>query len=831
MREEITTSDSLHSTGNPIYCTVILPLALEKLYTYVIPEDLVSKVSIGMRVEVQFGKKKRYAAIVYSLNQLKPEGYTPKYILSLIDERPLVNLRQIQFWTWLSSYYCCSMGEIMQAALPSNLKLSSESLIILLPQLPFDPLSLPDKEYLIIEALSGREFLHLQDIQDMLGIKTIYHIVRNLIEKGFIEIKEELKDPYKPQSVFFVHLQEPYLSQQELIGKLFEKISKFPKQEQLLLTFFLLKKEKGQVTRKELLKRSGVEGSVLLAMVKKNIFQIEEALLNKVIWNDANKSDNEISLTPKQVEAFDDIKKFHHENKVVLLQGITGSGKTQIYMKFMQEVIDQGGQILYLLPEIALSNQITSRLHAIFHDKVLVYHSRLSDKQRVESWQQVKDGKPLLVGARSSLFLPFSNLKLVIVDEEHDPSYKQNDPNPRYQGRDAAIYLAHIWKSPVILGTATPSLETYYHSKSGKYGWVKLDERYGGTILPKVTIINLVEEKKNKRMIQEFSETLLEAIRERLANKEQIILFQNRRGFAPTLRCTTCGWHSECVHCDVSLTYHKSRQGLKCHYCGYFTPAPTQCPACSSKDILLQGFGTEKVEAELQVILPEARIARMDMDTVKSKFAHNRLIQEFEEGELDILIGTQMVTKGLDFANVGMVGILSSDQLMQYPDFRAGERAFQLMTQVSGRAGRRARQGHVFIQAMNVANPVLLDILENQTERYYERELGEREQFQYPPFKRLIRISLKHVDPETVNNAAIWLKEYLIPIFGDRLKGPAVPYIGRVRNSYLIDILIKLDNGNLRLQEAKDRLLEAQQLLRNKKSYSSVRFVIDVDPN
>lgn len=831
MIEEMTISDSLHPSGNTVYCTVILPLALDKLYTYIIPQNLVSFVAIGMRVEVQFGKKKRYAAIIFEINHVKPEGYSPKQILSLIDEKPLVNSRQIAFWTWLSTYYCCSLGEIMQAALPSNLKLSSESQIRLLNELPSDPLLLPDKEYLIIEALSGREFLHLQDIQDILGIKTIYHIVRSLIEKGFIEIKEELKDPYKPQSVFFINLQEPYLSQQELIGKLFEKISKYPKQEQLLLSFFLLKKEKNQVNKKELLKRSGVEGSVLMAMVKKNIFHIEEKLLNNNSWNEAPDKNLEISLTAKQEEAFDNIKKFHHENKVVLLQGITGSGKTQIYMKFMQEVIREGGQVLYLLPEIALSNQVTSRLMAIFQDKVLVYHSRLSDKQRVESWQQVKEGKPLLVGARSSLFLPFKQLKLVIIDEEHDPSYKQIEPNPRYQARDAAIYLAHIWKSPVILGTATPSLETYYHSKNGKYGWVKLEERYGGAILPKITVINLVEEKKNKKMIQEFSETLLEAIKDKLLNKEQVILFQNRRGFAPTLRCTTCGWHSECVYCDVSLTYHKSRKGLKCHYCGYFTPAPTQCPACGSKEISLLGFGTEKIESELQVILPDARIARMDMDTVKSKFAHNRLIQEFEEGEIDILIGTQMITKGLDFANVGMVGILSSDQLMQYPDFRAGERAFQLMTQVSGRAGRRTRQGHVFIQAMNVDNPVLLDILAYQTERYYERELSEREQFQYPPFKRLIRISLKHVDSDTVNHAAIWLKDFLYPIFGDRIKGPAVPYIGRVRNSYLIDFLLKLENGNSRLQEAKNTLLLAQQTLRNKKLYSSVRFVIDVDPN
>jgi primosomal protein N' (replication factor Y) len=829
MKEEITLSDSLHATGSPTYCTVILPLALNKLYTYSIPTELVARVIIGIRVEVQFGKKKRYAAIVYAITNTKPADYEPKQLLSLIDENPIIHTLQISFWRWLSTYYCCSLGEIMQAALPANLKLSSESMVILLPDLPFDPLALPDREYRIIEALSGRPHLHLQDIQDLLGIKTIYPIIRNLIEKGFIEIKEDLKDPYKSPTIFIVNLREPYVSNQHLIGTLFSKLSKFPKQEQILLTFFQLNNEKTRITRKELLKRSGVDSSVLSSLIKKNILQVEEINLHSPEWKE--EIAGEIKLTPKQAIAYRAIRDFHLENKVVLLQGITGSGKTQIYMKFMQEVISSGGQVLYLLPEIALSNQVTGRLQAIFQDKVLVYHSRLSDKQRIESWQQVKDGKPLIVGARSSLFLPFSNLKLIIVDEEHDPSYKQNEPNPRYQGRDAAIYLGYIWKSNVILGTATPSMETYYHAKTGKYGWVKLDERFGGTILPQITIIPLMEERKNKRMIQEFSETLLEAIRERLANKEQIILFQNRRGFAPSLQCTVCGWHAECEHCDVSLTYHKSRQGLKCHYCGYFTPAPKQCPACGSKEIVLQGFGTEKIEAELQVILPEARIGRMDMDTVKSKLAHNRLIQAFEEGDLDILIGTQMITKGLDFANVGMVGILSADQLMQYPDFRAGERGFQLMTQVSGRAGRRAKQGHVFIQAMNVTNQILIDILENQTDQYYERELQERVRFQYPPFNRLIRISLKHVDPDTVNNAAIWLGEYLNPIFGDRLKGPAVPYIGRVRNSYLIDFLLKLEHGNLHLQEAKSRILEAKQRMKDKKLLSSVRFVIDVDPN
>jgi primosomal protein N' (replication factor Y) len=831
MNEEMAISDSLHQSGQTVYGTVILPLALDRLYTYRIPPDLVPQVKRGIRVEVSFGKKKRYAAIIYDLHTAKPEGYSPKQILSIIDEKPLIHSRQIDFWTWLSTYYCCSLGEIMQAALPSNLKLSSESLIVLLPELPFDPLALPDKEYLIIEALSGREYLHLEDIQDMLGIKTVYPTVRSLIEKGFIEIKEELKDPYKPQTVFIVHLQEPYLSQQESVGKLFEKIHKFPKQEQLLLAFFLLRKEKERVTRKDLLKKAGVEGNVLLAMVRKNIFQIEETPLRHLWSGDLRGEEKEISLTPKQEEAYKRIKEYHLEHKVVLLQGITGSGKTRIYMKLMQEVISRGGQVLYLLPEIALSNQVTGRLQAVFQEQVLVYHSRLSDKQRVESWQRVKEGKSLIVGARSSLFLPFSNLMLVIVDEEHDPSYKQNEPNPRYQGRDAAIYLAHIWKAQVILGTATPSLETYYHSKSGKYGRVMLDERYGGTQLPEVSIISLVEEKKNKRMIEEFSETLLERIKEKLANKEQVILFQNRRGFAPTLRCSTCGWHAECVYCDVSLTYHKSRQGLKCHYCGYFKPAPTQCPACGSKEIALQGFGTEKIEAALQVILPEARIGRMDFDTVKSKFAHNRLIQEFEDGDLDILIGTQMVTKGLDFSNVGLVGILSSDQLMHYPDFRSSERAFQLITQVSGRAGRRTQQGQVMIQAMNLSNPVLLDVLENQTERYYERELSERAQFQYPPFQRLIKISLKHVDFDTVHNAAILLKDQLQSVFGNRIKGPAVPYIGRIRNSYLMDFLLKLDHGNQRLQEAKNHLSEAQQKLRSNKLYSSVRFVVDVDPH
>jgi len=827
---ELSSTKGLHPATDRVYCAVILPLALNRTFTYAIPSELVALVQVGMRAEVEFGKKKRYAGLIHQIGVEKPSGYSAKTLLSLIDEKPLILLQQLQFWDWMASYYACSLGEIMLAALPSHLKLSSSSLVIPLPGVPTNLQELPDREALVMEALSNREYLRLEEIQELLGVKTIYSVLRRLIDKGYVEIREDLQDPYKPPLSHWVYLEEPFASESDKLGDLFRKLAKSPRQELLLLSFFQLKQEKPAIQKRELLRRAGVDSGVLQSLARKKVLRIEVKPSGLPTGAMENWEAGEISLSPLQTEAYGKMKAQEAEKRVVLLEGVTGSGKTRLYMRRMQEVFETGGQVLYLLPEISLSNQITSRLQVQFPDKVMVYHSRLSDRQRAESWQQVKDGIPLIVGARSALFLPFTKLQLIIIDEEHDPSFKQQDPNPRYQGRDTGIYLGHLWQIPVILGTATPSVETWQQARGGKYGWVTLGERYGGANLPEIHLIDLGEERKAKRLVREFSQTLLDAIQESLSRKEQVILFQNRRGFAPALTCTTCNWHAECVHCDVTLTYHQSRQGLKCHYCGYFTHSSSTCPACGSQDLELKGFGTEKIESELKVLLPEARLGRMDIDTVKTRMAHNRLIQEFEEGELDILIGTQMVTKGLDFSNVGLVGILSADQLMQFPDFRAAERAFQLMVQVSGRAGRRQNPGKVLIQALNVSHPLLRDVLENTPDRYYTRELHERETFRYPPFQRLIRISLRHRDAQRVNEAAIWLQEFLSPFFGDRLKGPAVPYVGRVRNQYIIDFLLKLDNDARRLRQAKEKLTESRQIMQLSGPFASVRYLLDVDP-
>ena len=536
-------------------------------------------------------------------------------------------------------------------------------------------------------------------------------------------------------------------------------------------------------------------------------------------------------LAPQQVQALTEIQQHFDQNKVTLLHGVTGSGKTRVYVELMQDAISRGEQVLYLLPEIALTAQIISRLQKIFGDNIAVYHSRLNNNERVEIWNAALEGKSILLGARSALFLPFKKLSLIIIDEEHDPSYKQNDPNPRYNGRDTAVFLGHLHQAKVLLGTATPSLETFQNTKKGKYGLVEMPERFGGLQMPAIKIVDAKDELKKRKLQSHFTSVLIEELKAALERGEQAILFQNRRGYAPTYRCQTCGnWHSECIHCDVSLTFHKFHNKLKCHYCGYQTPLPTSCPACGSKELSLRGFGTEKIEDELKIYLPDAKIGRMDLDTVRSKNAHSKIINDFEERRLDILVGTQMVTKGLDFENVGIVGVLSADQLLQFPDFRASERAFQLMLQVSGRAGRKHKQGKVIIQAFNTTSPVLQEVIENDFLHFYTREIEERQTFKYPPFVRLIRITLKHKKPQVLNDGTKIFAKHLTGKLGDWVIGPAIPYVSRVRGYYVLDIMIKLERNKQKIEFAKTTIADATQLMRKTSGFSGVRVNVDVDP-
>lgn len=812
------------------YVEVILPLALPQNYTYAVPEAWITQVGFGKRVEVPLGKNRLYAGIVAAVHHRPPAGYSPRELVSVIDQQPIINEKQYLLWQWMAQYYCCSLGEVMNAALPANLKLSSETSVLLSPLFDQDWGTLHDQEYLIVEALSIQNELSIADIQGIIGQKTVYPLIRRMLDQKIIYLKEDLKQKYQPRTIHCVRLQEPYASEKGSINEAFDKISRSEHQTNALMAYLQLARQQEYVRRADLCKKAAVDGSVIKALEKKAILEIYEQEVSRLGSYQAATVDTQ-PLSEQQVQAVAEIKQQWEQKEVVLLHGVTGSGKTRVYIELIQEALTQGEQVLYLLPEIALTTQIISRLQRIFGDHIAVYHSRLNNNERVELWHAVASGQPIILGPRSALFLPYQQLKYIIVDEEHDPSYKQYDPSPRYHGRDAAVVAALMHQAKVVLGTATPSLESYYNAQQGKYGLVVMTQRFGGIQLPQIEVIDARRAHREKKMHSIFTQDLLNAIKTTLEQDEQVILFQNRRGYAPTYRCVTCGnWHAECIHCDVSLTYHKSHNTLKCHYCGYTTTLPPACPACGAKTLSLQGFGTQKVEDELKIFLPDASIQRMDYDTVKSKDGHAKIINQFQEGHIDILVGTQMVTKGLDFDRVGLVGILSADQILHFPDFRATERSFQLMVQVSGRAGRRDRQGRVLIQGYNVEHPVLKEVIDNQFPAFYSREVAERQEFKYPPFYRLIKISLKHKQPKVVNEAAKLYGLRLKKDLGARVQGPAMPYVARVRGYYILDFMVKLEKDTRSTQRIKRIIMDAMYQLQSEKGFSGVRVNIDVDP-
>lgn len=810
------------------YVTVILPIAVPKPYTYYVPEELIKNIQFGVRVEVQFGKSKLYSALVMEVHSDAPKEYTPKPIISIIDQTPIVFPTQIKLWRWMANYYACTLGEIMNAALPSGMKLASETRVVLSPLFDENYDGFNDKEFMVTEALSIQNELSIDDIRKILNQKTVYPLISRLLDRRVIYLKEELKSSYKPKEVSCLKLAEPYASNQELLEEAFEKLSRSNRQVEALMAFIQLSKNQDIVQSQDVIKKATVDHGVLKAIEKKGVFEIYKKAISRIAGYEEELVESS-ELAEQQIAAIEAIKNEKNTN-VTLLHGVTGSGKTRVYVELITEAIEKGEQVLYLLPEIALTAQIVSRLQKIFGDQIAVFHSRLNNNERVEIWRNVLAGKPLVMGARSGLFLPFNNLKLIIVDEEHDTSYKQIDPSPRYNARDVAVFLAQMHGAKIILGTATPSLESYHNAIIKKYNLVEMPERFGGLELPETIIVDAKDETKKKKMQSHFTSVLLEELKKTLKAGEQAILFQNRRGYAPTMRCSNCDWHSECIHCDVSLTYHKFQNNLRCHYCGYQRPIPVECPACGSKQLTLKGFGTEKIEDELKIFLPDAKVMRLDYDTARAKNAHTRIINDFEEKRIDILVGTQMVTKGLDFDNVGLVGVLSADQLFHFPDFRASERGFQLITQVSGRAGRKHKRGKVIIQTFNTSHPVLKEIFENDYQGFFEREIAERQEFLYPPFCRLIKITLKHKKPDILNEAAKVFSKALKKSLGDRVIGPAVPGIPRVRTYYLMDMLVKLERNSEKIAFAKSAILEAIQETHSMQGFSMVRININVDP-
>jgi primosomal protein N' (replication factor Y) len=785
-------------------------------------------VQTGVRVEVQFGKTKIYSGIVVRVHA-EPPTYGTKEIISVLDSITVVTAEQLNLWRWLSSYYCCSMGEVMLAALPAHLKLNSETKLVFNPAYGEDFSDLDNDGYLLAEALLLQQEFSLDTVRKILNKKTVFPVVQQLLTKGVLFLREDFQEKFKARKQSAVRLAEPLRSDETALRRVFGEVDKIERQLELLMAYVHLSKMSKFVLKSALLKKADVSDSTLRTMAKKGIFELYDLEVSRI----AGYEDDLLEaggLSDAQNTAFQAIQTSFEEKQVVLLQGVTGSGKTRIYIELMREVIQKGGQVLYLLPEIGLTTQLIHRLQKVLGEDIAVYHSKIGYNERVELWRSAFMGKPVLMGARSAMFLPFKKLDLIIIDEEHDPSFKQNEPAPRYHARDTAIYLAGLYKAKVLLGTATPSLETYFNAQQGKYGLVPLNERFGGLAMPKIETIDLKVQQKTRKMEGVFSEPLLEALKQSIGQGEQVILFQNRRGYAPIMECQVCGWNASCKDCDVSLTYHKFSNSMRCHYCGYRIDPPVVCPACGSGKIGMLGFGTEKIEDDLKVFLPEVKIGRLDMDTASTKNNLTAILTDFEEKRIDILVGTQMVTKGLDFDNVGLVGVIGADQLVRFPDFRAGERAFQLLTQVAGRSGRKYKQGRVLIQAYNPTHPVLKEVEGGDFEAFMRREMQERADFFYPPFSRLIALQVRHKDAKIAASAADYLGKVLREKLGKRVLGPVLPQIARIRTYYIQDILLKLEKSAPLIQDTKLMIRYHTELLQAKSGFSQVQVVVDVDP-
>ncbi|NOR86312.1 MAG: primosomal protein N' [Bacteroidales bacterium] len=820
-----------------LFVDLILPLPVAGTFTYRVPYEMNDWVRVGVRVVVQFGQRKVYAAIVKDVHDRIPEQYTAKYILAVLDTDPIVYESQLKFWEWISDYYLTSIGEVMNAALPSAFKLSSESRLVLNPDFKAGEVELDEKEAPIIMALQNQESINLTQAAELSEQKKVYPIIKTLIEKGVILMEEELEDKYKQRKQVRIRLSKEFAAEEKL-RELFEQLEKKAfKQLEILMAYLHLSKNATikDISKKSLLEQVENGASALKALEKKQVFESYEQIISRLNDGPKTHEPSAIQLSDAQHTAFQGINKVFQEKSTCLLHGITGSGKTEIYIKAMAEMLSQGKQVLYLLPEIALTAQIINRLRMYFGEEVGVYHSRYNIHERVEIWNKVlkeEEGVPsyqIILSARSGVFLPFKNLGLIIVDEEHDSSYKQFDPAPRYHARDTALVLAARHQAKVILGSATPSVESYYNAHQGKYGLVSLMERYGEGRMPEILIADIKNETRRKTMNGHFSGFMMQHIKAALERKEQIILFQNRRGFSPRLECEVCNWIPQCPNCDISLVYHKNQNRLRCHICGHSTHLLHQCSDCGSKEVRMRGFGTEKLEEDLGIMLPEARIKRMDLDTTRAKNAFEKIFEDFAEQRIDILVGTQMVTKGLDFENVSIVGVLNADNMINFPDFRAFERSFQMLVQVSGRAGRKKKKGKVIIQSFNPYHSVIRYVIENSYQKMYDSQILERRNFKYPPFFRLIKFTLKHKDYRELNDAAADFTRLLINRFGARVLGPQYPMVAKMRGYFLKETLLKLEKGfsAVKVRQEVNSIIDT---FNSGKQYKSIRIVIDVDP-
>ena len=820
-----------------LFVSVILPLPVPGTFSYRVPMELNDSIQVGQRVVVQFGKAKIMSGLVSEVSEQVPEFEQVKYILGILDDKPVVNAKQLKFWQWICDYYLCYQGEVMQAALPSAMKLSSESKIMLSEEFELDTMALNDFEYLIVEALQVQPKLTISEVSKIIGYKKVMPLIKTMIERKIVVMEEELDPKFKAKYERFVGLADEYKSDQKMHELMDELTKRAYKQLEVVMSFFVLGgNAETDVRASELAAKAGANSTVLKALVNKGVFKTYEKRVSRLKSFSALTDAGSIQFTDKQQQAFEEIHRGFENEKPVLLHGVTSSGKTEIYIKLIQEAIDKGKQVLYLLPEIALTEQIINRLKKYFGDRVGVYHSRYSDMERVEIWEQVlefertKNSKyQIIIGSRSSILLPFSELGLIIVDEEHDTSFKQIDPAPRYNARDLSLILARAHGADVVLGSATPSFESFYNAKQGRYHLVELTERYGGVEMPEIIVDDMRVERRRKLMQANFGSVLIDAMRNTLADKNQVILFQNRRGFSLRLECGVCHWVPQCINCDVSMTYHKAQNIMKCHYCGYTMAVPSECPSCHSTDLKMHGFGTERVEEDLHILIPEARCARLDLDTTRSKNSYQHILDQFKNRETDVLVGTQMVTKGLDFDHVKTVGILDADNMLSFPDFRAYERSFQLMEQVSGRAGRKGEKGKVIIQTYQPTHPVILNVVNHDYVRFFEEQMPIRRQFCYPPYYRLIMIKLRHVDYEKLNKAAEAFAKRLRPTFKNNLLGPEYPVVSRIKNQYIEQILIKFER-NANTARVKEIIKSEIDAFKHLNDYKAVSISIDVDP-
>lgn len=813
------------------FIEVVIPLSLPKTFTYKVSEAEYFFIKKGMRIAVPFGKNKIYSALAIDLHQNAPTLYEAKEIHQILDDKPIINEFQINHWFWIASYYMCNIGDVYRSALPSALLLESETIISQRNETIVDKKQLSDDEFLIYEALQQQSSLKVQNIIAILNKKTVLPIIQKLIDKNIISLDEEIQEEYKPKIIRYIRLHENYLAESNLIALLDNLKSE--KRKNLVLQYFQLQaQEKKPISVKQLTQISNSSSAIVKGLIDKQIFEEYFVQEDRVNF-EKNKENNNLSLSEAQQNAFDEIEKSFLEKEVCLLHGVTSSGKTEIYTKLIEKFLVKEKQVLYLLPEIALTTQLVSRLTKHFGNKVAVFHSKYSNNERIEVWNQVlnvSEKAQVVIGARSALFLPFSNLGLIIVDEEHEQTFKQQDPSPRYHARDAAIVLANAHQAKVLLGSATPSIETYYNATSGKFGLVTLKERFGNVPMPEIKLVDLKDSYFRKKMKGHFSLTLIEEITEAFSNGEQVILFQNRRGFSPVLECMTCGHVPQCQQCDVSLTFHKYKNQLRCHYCGYNMGKPTNCHICSSVDLETKGFGTEQIELELAELFPTKNIKRMDQDTTKGKYSFDKIIDGFKNREIDVLVGTQMLAKGLDFDNVSVVGIMNADNMLYHPDFRAFERSYQMMTQVSGRSGRGEKRGKVIIQTYNPLHNIIQQVTNNDYQGMYKEQVYDRKIYNYPPFFRLVRLTLKHREFDKLKEGSTWLYQVLQQNLSIPVLGPEEPAIGRIRNEYIRTIMVKIPNETS-LQITKKTILRVLNSFDLVSQYRTIKVTVNVDFN